>query len=558
MPGCSKKAVPAKVGEIVPVNIDFAAFDRLYSEGLRLKLMGDAGEALRYFEQCLKLNPENDAVHYQMAQILASAGNAVAARKYALNAVKYDDKNVWYLMMLSQLYYQSKNIDSAIIWYEKASNLFPENENLQLTLGNLYVEKGDLAKAGSIFDSFDMKYGVNDASTLTSIRILMSSGKYDTAESKVRELLKTRPDDIVYNGLLAEILDSRGDKQQAEEVYKKLLILAPDEPQILLSYAGFLAGEKRMDELFSILNAIAVNDKISREDKISLFAELGQMPELIMDKENRLIKTLMVLEVKYQKDDIIPLIRTDLLIKQGKGEAAIKRLEELIKLNPGSYFAWEKLLFAYLDAGNFEMLRVRGEECATRFNTSFLIKILYANGAIETGKYETALSELDKARILAGGDATNLIQVLSMQADVYYRTKDYEKAFATFEDALKYNKDDLTILNNYAYYLAEQDTRLKDAEIYARRVIESEKNNSTFLDTYGWVLYKRGKLGDAAKVFETIINSGEAPDAEWFEHYGYILKKQRKCEKAIENWKISIKLDPTKEHLLKEIENCKK
>ena len=92
----------------------------------------------------------------------------------------------------------------------------------------------------------------------------------------------------------------------------------------------------------------------------------------------------------------------------------------------------------------------------------------------------------------------------------------------------------------------------------ARKVIEKEKGNSTFLDTYGWVLYKRGKLKEAARVMESIISSGQKPDAVWYEHYGYILKKQRKCNEAITNWNIALKLDGSKTELIKEIENCKK
>lgn len=555
---CSKRSLQSESKAENTEKIDNAAFDRFYVEGLRQKLMGNAGEALKYFEQCLKINQSSDAVYYQMAQVIAGTGDMNTAKKYALNAVKHDDKNLWYLMMLSQLYYQTKNVDSAIVWYEKAVKSFPENENIQLTLGNLYVEKGNYEKANSIFESFDKKYGVNDASTLTSVRILMSIGKYDDARLKIEELLKDKPEDIVYNGLLAEIYSGKGDKAKAQGIYEKLFSISPGDPQVLLSYSEFLSGEKKYDELFSILNSIAINGEIRKEDKIRLFAELAQNPELVSDRENRMTKSLMVLEAAYTDDDVIPLIRTDLLIKQGKSQVAATRLEELIKLKPANYFAWEKLLFTYLEMGDYEKLRSRGEECASKFNMSFIAKVLYANGAIETGKYDTALEELKKAEILAGDNKAYKVQVLTMRADVYYRTGVYDKAFETFEEALKYNSDDVTMLNNYAYYLAEQNTKLKEAEDLARKVVETEKNNNTFLDTYGWVLYKRGKLNEAARVFESIINSGEKPDAEWYEHYGFVLKKQKKCGKAVESWKTAVGLDPKKTSLIKEIENCEK
>jgi Tfp pilus assembly protein PilF len=190
------------------------------------------------------------------------------------------------------------------------------------------------------------------------------------------------------------------------------------------------------------------------------------------------------------------------------------------------------------------------------FNRSVIAKLLYATAANENKNYNVALEELRKANILAGENKELQLQVLSLEADIYYRMKDYSKAFMTFDEAIKNNKNDLTILNNYAYYLAEQNIRLKEAEIMAKKVIDTEKSNNTFLDTYGWVLYKRGKLNEASKVMETIIKSGAKPDAEWFEHYGFILKKKKNCDEAVKNWNVALQLDSRKTHLLKEIENC--
>jgi len=342
------------------------------------------------------------------------------------------------------------------------------------------------------------------------------------------------------------------------EVYKKLIENDPDDPQTLLSYSDFLIDEKKFDDLFTLLNSLILNNKISREDKIAIYLRLIEDGQIKEEKLSQLNISLMVLEANYKDDDIIPLIRPEVLIKQGKLTEASERLEEIIKNKPENYYAWEKLLLVYLQLEDYDKLMIRGEECSTQFNRSFIAKILYANGALEKGKYEVALEELKKAEILASDNKIYLVQVLTMRADVYYRMKDYQKAFEIFELTLKINQDDLTVINNYAYYLAEQDIRLKEAEQMAKKVIEKEKANNTFLDTYGWVLYKRGKLKEAAKVMENIINSGEKPDAVWYEHYGYILKKQNKCKEAVVNWNVSLKLDSTKSYLLKEIKSCEK
>jgi Tfp pilus assembly protein PilF len=283
---------------------------------------------------------------------------------------------------------------------------------------------------------------------------------------------------------------------------------------------------------------------------------LIETPEIVYQYANNIQVALMILEADNINDDLILLLRPELLIKQNKFEDAAQRLEEIISGNPDNYFAWEKLLLVYLEQKNFKKLQEKGRECSTRFNMSFLAKMLYAWGATENKDYDVAVDELRKAAILAGDNKEMIMQVLSLRADVYYRQKRYNEAFDTFDQALKVDSNDLTILNNYAYYLAEQNLRLKEAEIMSERVIKTESDNPTFLDTYGWVLYKRGKLRQAQKVMESIISKEGEHDPVMYEHLGYIFKKRRDCKNAVINWNIALKLDSTKTELREEIKRC--
>ena len=90
----------------------------------------------------------------------------------------------------------------------------------------------------------------------------------------------------------------------------------------------------------------------------------------------------------------------------------------------------------------------------------------------------------------------------------------------------------------------------------AKKVIEKEKTNATYLDTYAWVLYKRGKANEALRIMNSIMVNDSVTDAEYYEHLGYILKKKKDYNAAVKNWNTALKLDPSKTHLVKEIENC--
>ena len=98
-------------------------------------------------------------------------------------------------------------------------------------------------------------------------------------------------------------------------------------------------------------------------------------------------------------------------------------MKKLLKDNTDNYYAWEKLLIVYLQLKDYKNLMIRGEECASKFNRSFMAKLLYATGAMETKNFEIAMEELRKAEILAGDNKEYMIQVLTMRADVYYRNE---------------------------------------------------------------------------------------------------------------------------------------
>ena len=555
---CNRKIVPDEVsgGRIKP--FDTATFNFIFVEAVKEKLMGNGGDALKLLEQAARINPESDATYFQMAQILIANGDLQNGKKYALKAWNIDKKNFWYLMMLAGAYYNEKNLDSAILFYNKAITYFPEKEGLQVTLANMYSEGGKFDKAAEIFKSMDDKLGVNESTSAGLVKNLMWAGKWDEALERSQVLLKEYPDVILFNGLLAEIYRGKGQPDKAMEVYNMLIERNPNNPEIQLALCDFLIEDKKYDDLATLLNTVILNEKMRRSDKVALFGRIIEDPEIAKTGGNKLILSIMVLEAAYGSDDLILMIRPEMLIAQGRIAEARKRLEEIIEKRPENYYAWEKLLLVYLQEGDYLNLEIRGNECASKFNRSFLVKLLYATAVTENKKYDIALEELRKAEILAGNNDEMLLQVLTLKADIYYRTKDFDKAFRTFDEALGKNKNDLTLLNNYAYYLAEQGIKLKEAEEMAKRVITEEKYNSTFLDTYAWVLYKRGKYAEAEKIMEGIIKNLDKEDAEYYEHYGYILKKRHDCQRAVMIWETALKLDSTKINLVTEINNCKK
>ncbi len=140
--GCSKRIALSSSGLKLSSEYDSAAFDYVFTEAIKQKFLGNAGDALKYLEQCLKINPKSDAAYYEMAQIALMISDPSNGKKFALKAATLNDRNFWYLNLVANVYYQEKNLDSAILYYEKIVKNFPEKEDIKLNLANVYSESG--------------------------------------------------------------------------------------------------------------------------------------------------------------------------------------------------------------------------------------------------------------------------------------------------------------------------------------------------------------------------------------------------------------------------------
>ena len=85
-------------------DFDTISYNYLYGEALHQKIMGNAGEALKYFEQCIRINPQGDAPYYQIAQISVQRGDLQNGKKFAVKASNLDDRNIWYLTLTGDIF----------------------------------------------------------------------------------------------------------------------------------------------------------------------------------------------------------------------------------------------------------------------------------------------------------------------------------------------------------------------------------------------------------------------------------------------------------------------
>ena len=295
------------------------------------------------------------------------------------------------------------------------------------------------------------------------------------------------------------------------------------------------------------------------ETKLQLLTRyLGILQQQKQDlkQANQLFMTLFE---QYPNNTQLNMIYGNVLLLQGDKVGAMKQLEIYVKDNPSDPAGYDQMIRIVLPDEDMEKLKEITTNALKHLPQEPQFYYYLGAAYYQQGKYKEALSVFEE-----GVQKAVIINPLlesdfhGQIGDLNYFLGNKEVAFKSYEKALKLNPQNLSVLNNYSYYLSLEKMNLDKAEQMSGITIKAEPMNPTFLDTYGWVLYEQGAYTMAKIYIEKAIEySQESPSADVLEHYGDILFRMDEKEKALEQWKKAYELNKDSKTLKKKIRKGK-
>lgn len=188
----------------------------------------------------------------------------------------------------------------------------------------------------------------------------------------------------------------------------------------------------------------------------------------------------------------------------GDLEEAIRVLEHAQNLNPKDDNLQEKLCLLYITKGEYKKaLKTQDRIDELRGYDAYSALTRYRIYGY-WGKPKKALEALDKYIEI---DPIN-VRFLIFRAETMQQTKAKpEEIFAIYEKIIHLEPMNLSVLNNYAYYLATHGGDIKKAERMSEITIKESPNNPVYLDTYGWILGLQGQFSLAIYYLDKAYNT---------------------------------------------------
>ncbi len=137
--------------------------------------------------------------------------------------------------------------------------------------------------------------------------------------------------------------------------------------------------------------------------------------------------------------------------------------------------------------------------------------------------------------VLAGVDVSSCppeqaVWVLRSLGEVRYKQEDYAGAKQAYQAALAKAPDNVFILNNLAYMLAENLNDAAAALPYAQKAAELMPTDPNMADTLGWIYFQNDQREPAERELRRSLQLGETPAALY--HLGRVLESLGQTDEA--------------------------
>lgn len=541
---------PTKGTEIAAAGIETDSLHsplHLYTEGIRrLHIAEDTTAAREAFHRALEIDSSYAPAHYKLAEIDLMTQRDKEALPHARRAYEADSTNKFYLTLYARAQVLSMQLDGALKSFHRLIRIDRHNpDNYRLT-ALLEEQAGNRPAAIALLDSAEVLFGQNPLLGGVKRRMLMQDGQHERALREALEGIESAPYEAENHLVLGDIHLHTGKDSLARKAYYRALELDSMHLETLLTLGDFHNRRREYKPYFDITTRIFAHPDFPLSEKISIFNRFTADTRFYREFFPQLGMLARTLILGYPKEPEVVELYARYLIASGDLEQALA----LYKLRLGDeppqldYYTMVVDMESYLERPDSALSYL--EKAISLFPRNPQLHIQQGHLASLHGpRYEEAEAAYRRALELADSDSLRSV-VWGFIGDSYQRRsqegvssaeelfehpetagkawrKWLKKCYKAYEKALVFDRDNISVLNNYAYFLSLEGRQLEQALEMSSRVVALAGNEPTYLDTHAWVLFRLGRLDEAKKLLQQAVSLDGRRSAALLLHYGDVL-----------------------------------
>ena len=535
---------------------DSLRFKMFFLEAVNQQTQGHFDAAYDLLQHCLDINPNSAETYFMLSSYSGALYGDSALFADVQKAAALAPDNNAYLERLASCHIASEDYDGAIKAFEKLFANTPDRSDVLQILVQLYGKKRDYDNVIHTIDRMELLDGANENTALAKMRIYSLQGKKDEELKVLESLTSKHPNDMNYRVMKGNWLLQNGNPDDALAQYQEVLAMEPENVMAQMSLADYYktVGEKLLAD--SLQNVLLLSSKTSIDNKMLL------MKQVVADNEKQggdstkvLALFKRILDQPQETSDMAELQVAYMTLKKMPKETIDSAIVRILDIAPDNVAARLSLIQSAWTAEDFDRV-VQLSRQAVEYNPDEMAFYYFLGmGYVQKQDDENALSAFRNgvAQINDESDHSMTSDLYAVMGDILHSMGDEKAAFEAYDSCLQWNENNVYALNNYAYYLAQQNKDLDKAEHMSFKTIQAEPGNANSLDTYAWILFKQKRYAEARQYIDMSIANDSLPSAVVLEHAGDIHAMCGDITKAMEYWQKALALDESNKVLIRKI-----
>lgn len=461
---------------------------------------GKTDTARVMLERCRDIMPEAAETYFYLAKCYSEESDDSMRVAMIERAAALQPDNVTYKEALLPIRLEKNDIAAAADIAEDIVSSSPERTDMLQLLLSIYQFQKDNERSLETLDRIAVQEGDNERIAMAKVQIYNAMGDDRHARKALNALVANHPLDLDYRIMRGNWLLGKGKKREALADYRDVLKEEPDNENAMLSMMDYYRAEGLDSLADNERERLLVSPKTSLDTKIFLLKQFIRASEQATTDSTRVLQLFDRVLQQPQPDTTIKEILLAYMEQKNMPRDTIKTvLVSILDDSPENVQARTSLILMANDKKDYaEMIRLA--KPALQYNPDewafsyFLATAYYMNGqekeCVEV--LEKASDNVDEEK-----DKQLAIQMYGLLGDVLHSVGRFSDSYKAYENCLRLDAANNTVLNNYAYYLSEDRGDLDRAASMSLKTIKDEPNNATFLDTYAWILYLQGRYEEA-------------------------------------------------------------
>lgn len=534
----------------------------IFLEAEKQRNMGRDDAFHHLLQYAHSLDPENSAIAYYLGYSRLMKSNLSVSDSLFSSSLRMMRKHVdahpedkYEAMLYANGNMIANQVQEGLRVLKIQAERNPHSVEVQLSIADAYARLEDYRNAIAAYDSVQQWQGQSVQLSARKVRAYQALNDTVGAISEMRSLLATAPRNVDYNLAMGNMMLMFGERDSVLTYYDKAQQYEPENGATYLAKAQFYNAIGDSVNYDQQTYQALVSKDLDVASKVEVLADYARHLLVAKDSSARTENLFKVLIEQHPNEPQIRMLFSDYLAAKDDMKGAAEQMDYAVNLDPTDAQAWNRLLVLNIISENYEAAIAAGDRAIELNPNNIELYGYIAPAYYNIKQYDKAIEVYKKA--LAAVDSTDTehrSMFLGGMGDAKFSMGDTIGAFALYDQAIEIDPNNVSILNNYAYFLTLCNRDLDKAERMSAKTVQAEPQNATFLDTYAWVFYKRKEYTMAQLYIEMAIKNERRPSSDIYDHYGDILLAVGNKQEALKQWKKALELDAGNKELLEKVE----